>query len=155
MKKVTIVVPDDKMALMRELVKAITGMEIVEVKNMDSIEKFQRKPPMERFDYAISNVDSEEGLMVNRYDYAWLYAAVQHELLTGIEKYKSVISFRQHLVEIKIKNVPSNSTISDKYSCLQHKKPDDWEFSDGCDTIEAHRRIHVAKRFLSLFYKGK
>lgn len=155
MKKVTIVVPDDKMALMRELVKAITDMEIVRVKDMDSIEEFHRKSPMERFDHAIRGVDREEGLVVNRYDFAWLYAAVQHEQLTGIEQYKSVNSFRQHLVKNGIKNVPSNSTISDKYSCLRHKNPDDWEFSDGCDATEAQRRIHVAKRFLSFFYKGK
>ena len=155
MKKVSIVVPDDKVALVERLVEAVPGMEIVEVKDMDSIEEFQRKSPMERLDFAIRSVDSEKGLLANRYDFAWLYAVVQYELLTGIEKYKSVNSFRQHLINIDIKNVPSNSTISGRYGCLQHKNPDDWEFSDGCDATEAQRRINVAKRFLSLFYKGK
>jgi len=155
MKKVSIVGPDDKVALVEKLVKAITDMEIVEVKDMDSIEEFQRKSPMERLEFAIRSVDSEEGLLANRYDFAWLYAVVQYELLTGIEKYKSVKSFRQHLIKIKIKNIPSNSTISGKYGCLQHKNPDDWEFSDGCDATEAQRRINIAKRFLSLFNKGK
>lgn len=155
MKKLTIVVPDDKLALVEELVKAITGMEIAEVKDMDCIEKFQRKSPMERLDFAIRSIDSEKGLLANRYDFAWLYAVVQYELLTGIEKYKSVKSFRQHLKKIDIKNIPSNSTISDRYGCLQHRNPDDWEFSDGCDAIEAQRRINVAKRFLSLFHKGQ
>ena len=155
MKKLTIVVPDDKLALIKDLFEAIPGMEIVEVEDMDSIEEFQRKTPMERLDFAIRSVDSEEGLLTNRYDFAWLYAAIQHELLPGIEKYKSVNSFRRHLINIGIKNIPSNSTISDRYGCLQHKNPDDWEFSDGCDATEAHRRINVAKRFLSLFNKGK
>ena len=66
MRKITIVGPDDKVALVKELVKAILGMEIVEVKDMDSIEEFQRKSPMERLDFAIRRVDSEEGLLVNR-----------------------------------------------------------------------------------------
>ena len=155
MRKITIVVPDDKLALLQELEKAINDMEIVEVKDMDCVEEFQRKSPMERLDFAIRHVDSEKGLLVNRYDFAWLYAAVQHKLLKGVEPFHSVESFRQHLIKIGIKNVPSNSTISDRYGCLQHKNPDDWVFLDGCDATEAQRRINVAKRFLSLFYKGK
>ena len=77
MKKLTIVAPDDKVALVEELVKAVPGMEIVDIKEVDHIEDFQRKSPMERLDFAIRSVDSEEGLLVNRYDFAWLYAAIQ------------------------------------------------------------------------------
>jgi hypothetical protein len=156
MRKITIVVPDDKVALVEELVKAIPDMEIVEVKHVDSIEEFQRKPPMERLDFAIRRIDSEKGLLVNRYDFAWLYAAVQHKLLKGIEAFHSVDSFRQHLINIGIKNVPSNSAITGKYGCVQHRFPD-WKFTDkrGRDTTEVQRRINVVKRFLSLYYKGK
>lgn len=153
MKKFSIVGPDDKVALVEELVKAIPDMEIVEVKDVDSIEEFQRKPPMERLDFAIRRVDSEKGLLVNRYDFAWLYAAVQEGQLKGIEKYKSVNSFRQHLINIGIKNVPSNSTISCWFGYLRHKYPD-WVFSD-CDATEGQRRINVAKRFMCVYYKGK
>ena len=153
MKKVSIVVPDDKVALVERLVEAVPGMDIVEVKDMDSIEEFQRKSPMERLDFAIRRVDSEEGLMVKHYDFAWSYAAVQQGQLKGIEKYKSVKSFRQHLIKISIKNVPSNSTISCWFGYLRHQYPD-WVFSD-CDATESQRRINVAKRFLSLYYKGK
>ena len=157
MRKITIVEPDKKMALVEELVKAIPDMEIVDVKDVDIIEEFQRKSPMERLEFAIRSVDSEKGLLENRYDFAWLYTAIQYELLTGIEKFHSVDSFRQLLIDIGIENVPSNSTISGKYSCVQHKNPDDWVFSDkhGRDATEARRRINVAKRFLSLFYKGR
>lgn len=156
MKKLTIVVPDDKMALVQELVKAINDMEIVEVKDMDSIEEFQRKSPMERLDFAICSVDGEKGLLVNRYDFAWLYAAVQHKLLKDVEAFHSVESFRQHLINIVIKNIPSNSAITGKYSSLQNKYPD-WKFTDkhGRDANERQRRINVVKRFLSLYYKGK
>ena len=156
MRKITIVGPDDKVALMEELVMAIPDMEIVEVKDMDCIEEFQRKPPMERLDFAIRSVESEKGLLVNRYDFAWLYAAIQNKLLKSIEAYHSVDSYRRHLINIGIKTVPSNSTITGKYSCLQHKYPD-WKFTDkrGRDTNEEHRRINVVKRFLSLYYKGK
>ena len=153
MRKITIVGPDDKVALVERLVEAIAGMEVVEVKNMDSIEEFQRKPPMERLDFAIRRVNGEERLLANRYDFAWLYAAVQQGQVKGIEKYKSVKSFRQHLINIGIKNVPSNSTISYWYGCLRHQYPE-WVFSD-CDATEGQRRINVAKRFLSLYYKGK
>ena len=153
MRKVTIVGPDDKVALVEKLVKAINGMEIVEVKDMDCIEEFQRKSPMERLDFAFRHVDGEKGLLVNRYDFAWLYAAVQHKLLKGVVPFHSVESFRQHLINLGIKNVPSNSTISCWYSYLHHQYPN-WAFSD-CDATERQRRINVAKRFLSLYYKGK
>ena len=156
MKKVSIVVPDDKLALVKDLFEAIPNIEIVEVKDMDSIEEFQRKSPMERLDFAIRSVDGEKGLLVNRYDFAWLYAAVQHKLLKGVEAFHSVESFRQHLINIGIKNVPSNSTIIGKYSSLQNKYPD-WKFTDkyGRDTTEELRRINVVRRFLSLYHKGK
>ena len=156
MQKVVMNVPDDKMALVEKLVEAIPDMEIVEVKNVDSIEEFQRKPPMERLDFAIRHADSEKGLLVNRYDFAWLYAAVQEGQLKGIEMFHSVESFCQHLINIGIKNVPSNSTIYGMYKCLWHTYPD-WEFTDrrGHDANERRRRINVAKRFLSLFYKGR
>jgi hypothetical protein len=153
MRKITIVVPDEKVALARELVMAIPDMEIVEVKDVDRIEEFQRKPPMERLDFAIRRVACEKGLLVNRYDFAWLYAAVQEGQLKGIEKFKSVDSFRQYLINIGIENVPSNSTISCWYGYLRHKFPN-WVFSD-CDATERQRRINVAKRFLSLYNKGK
>lgn len=154
MKKITMMVPDDKMALVVELSKAIADMEIVEVNDVDSIVEFQRKSPMDRFDFAIHAVVSEKGLMANQYDYAWLYAMVQQEQLKGVEKFHSVDSFRQYLINIGIKDVPSNSTISGRYGCLRHKFPD-WVFSDGCDATEAQRRINIAKRFLCLFLKGK
>lgn len=152
--KITIVVPDDKQALVKALVEAITDMEIVEIKDMDSIEEFQRKSPLERLNYAIRGMVAEK-IMENLYDYAWLYAAIQQKQLKGIEKFHSVDSFRQHLINIGIKKVPSNSTISDKYNCLcqRHVFPD-WVFSD-CDATETQRRINIAKRFLSLYYKGK
>ena len=154
MKKVTMMVPDDKMALVVELSKAITDMEIVEVNDVDSIVEFQRKSPMERFDFALHAVVSEKGLMANQYDYAWLYAMVQQEQPKGVEKFRSVDSFRQYLINIAVKDVPSNSTISGRYGCVRHKFPD-WVFSDGCDATEAQRRINIAKRFLCLFLKGK
>lgn len=152
MRKITIVGPDDKVALVRELVKTIPDMEIVEVKDVDRITEFQRKPPMERLDFAIRRVASEKGLLVNRYDFAWLYAAIQEGQLKGIEKYKSVNSFRQHLINIGIKNVPSNSTISCWFGYLHHKYPD-WVFTD-CDATERQRRINVVKRILSIYNKG-
>lgn len=154
MKKLIIVVPDDKLALIEELVKAITDMEIVDVKDMGSTEEFQRKTPKERLDFAIHVIVEEKGLLANRYDFAWLYAAIQEELLKGIKMFHSVASFRQYLINIGIKNVPSNSTISDRFACLRHNYPD-WVFSDNCDTKETQRRINIAKRFLSLYFKGK
>ena len=153
MRKLTIVGPDDKVALVEKLIKAIPDMELVEVEDVEEIEEFQRKPPMERLDFAIRSVDSEKGLLVNRYDFAWLYAAVQHKLLKGIEAFHSVESFRQHLIKIGIKKVPSNSTISCWYGYLRHQYPD-WVFSD-CDATERQWRINISKRFLSLYYKGK
>ena len=58
MRKITIVGPDKKMALVEELVKAIPDMEIVDVKDVDIIEEFQRKSPMERLEFAIRSVVS-------------------------------------------------------------------------------------------------
>ena len=100
MKKVSIVVPDDKLALIKDLSEAILDMEIVEVKDMDSIEEFQRKSPMERLDFAIRSVDSEKGLLANRYDFAWLYAVLLYARADGIEAVnKRVFVFFHHEID--------------------------------------------------------
>ena len=153
MKKVTLMVPDDRMALVEEMVKAIADMEIVEVKDVDGIEEFQRKSSMERFDFALNAIVAEKGVIIKRYDFAWIYSAVQEGSVKGIKMFSSVDSFRMHLKEIGIQNIPSNSTISDKVICQSNPYPN-WKFPD-CDLTEAQRRINVVKRFLSLYHKGK
>ena len=154
MKKVILMVPDSRMTLLEELVQAIDEMEIVEVTDWGEVESFQRKTPMERLNFALRGVVAEQGVLAYRYDYAWLYAMIQQDELKGIERFQSVESFRQYLINIGIKDVPSNSTISDRYGCLRHKYPD-WTFTDSHDALETKRRINVAKRFLCLFMKGK
>ena len=100
MKKVSIVVPDDKVALVERLVEAVPGMEIAEVKDMDCIEEFQRKSPMERLDFAIRSVNSEKGLLANRYDFAWLYAVLPYARADGIEAVnKRVFVFFHHEID--------------------------------------------------------
>lgn len=153
MKKIIMMVPDERVALVEELVKAVADMEIVEVKELSGVEAFQRKPPMERFDYALKAIVEERNVIANKYDFAWLFTVIQEECLKGIKMFNSVKSFRQHLKEIGIKEVPSNSTISDKY-CHQYGDFPDWKFTD-CDLTETRRRINVAKRFVCLFTKGK
>lgn len=153
MKKVTMMVPDNRMALLEELVRAVIGMEVVEIKDVEGIEEFQRKSPMERFDFALSAIVAEKGMMVNRYDFAWIYSAVREGGVKGIKMFSSVDSFRKHLKEIGVQNVPSNSTVSDKVICQSNPYPN-WKFPD-CDLTEAQRRINVVKRFLSLYHKGK
>jgi len=153
MKEVKMVVPDNGMALIKELVKVIPEMEIVEVKDVESTDEFQRKSPMERFDFAIKAIVAEKSVIANRYDFAWIYSAVQEGSLKGIRMFNSVKSFRQYLLDKGIENVPSNSTISDKY-VLQNKPFPDWKFSD-CDVTETQRRINIVRRLLCLYNKGK
>lgn len=143
-------VPDDRMALVEELVRAIAEMEIVAVKDVEGVEEFQRKSPMERFDFALKAIVEERNVIANKYDFAWLFAVIQEERLKGIKMFNSVKSFLQYLKEIGIK-APSNSTISDK--CKPKGNYPDWKFDD-CDLTEAQRRINVAKRFVCLFNKG-
>lgn len=146
-------VPDNKMALVQELVKVVTDMEIVEIKDVEGIEEFQRKSPMERFDFALTAIVEEKGVIANRYDLAWLYAAVQEGSVKGIKFFSSVDSFRKHLEQIGIQHVPSNSSISAKV-IFQKKPYPNWNFTD-CDLTEAQRRINIVKRFLCLYHKGK
>lgn len=153
MKEIKLVVPDNGMTLINELVKAIPGVEIVDVKDVESIDEFQRKSPMERFDFAIKAIVADKGVIANRYDFAWIYSAVQEGSLKGIKMFNSVKSFRQHLLDIEVENVPSNSTISDRY-VLQSKPFPCWNFSD-CDMTETQRRINIVRRLLCLYYKGK
>lgn len=128
-------------------------MEIVEVENVEYLEEFQRKSPKERFDFALGAIVAEEGVIVNKYDFAWIYYAVQEGSVKGIKMFKSVKSFCNYLEDKNIKNVPSKSTISDKV-VNQNKPFPDWEFND-CDLKEAQHRINVVKRFLCLYNKGK
>ena len=155
MKKLILIVPDDKTALFNSLSEAIPGVKIVRVEEVDSIDEFRRQAPMVRLDYALQHIVAEKDVIKYKYDYAWLYAAIQGNLLKGVTKFRSVDDFRNHLRKLQIANVPSNSTISDKYSTRFCEKTfSNWTFTD-CSIDEAERRIQVVKRFLSLYNKGK
>ena len=92
----------------------------------------------------------DEGLIKHKYDFAWLYAAIQKGLADGIAEFVSVKSFITYVTNLGIRGIAANSTLAQYYSYVQGKFPD-WTFSDTRNAIEKSRRINLVKRFLKLF----
>ena len=155
MKNFSVNVTDQFAETFKNLVEAIPQAEIVSEKNVDSIDEFRRQPPEVRLDYALRQIVTEKDVIKHQYDYTWLYAAIQGNMMEHVKKFRSVDDFRNHLRKLEIANIPSNSTVSDKYrSTLNNETFPNWNFTD-CGNDETDRRIQVVKRFLALYNKGK
>jgi hypothetical protein len=92
----------------------------------------------------------DEGLIKHKYDFTWLYAAIQKGLADGIVEFVSVKSFITFVANLGIQGIAANSTLAQYYAYVQGKFPD-WTFSDTRNVIEKSRRINLVKRFLKLF----
>ena len=141
-----IIEPDDsdEKRKLAEALKA-NGLVLIELEKITPIETSVEL----RFKKAIMALQNE-GLIKHKYDYAWLYAAIQIGVVDGMSIFASVNSFIIYVTDLGIEGVAAISTLSQYYSYVQGKFPD-WSFTDTLDMREKTRRVNLVKRFLKLF----
>lgn len=98
----------------------------------------------------------KEGLLVRKYDYAWImkYINEEHIKAKGLF-FSSVKSYRTYITNyMGHDDVAGLSTLSDYYSNVCGRHPE-WTFTDTDDATERLRRINLAKRFEVIYTRGK
>lgn len=97
----------------------------------------------------------QEGKLVHKYDPIWI---MQFIMEGGIKEkgltFYTVPSFRNYLLEIGVKDVAGVSTLSQYKNTIVGRFPD-WTFTDTDDAYERVRRVNIARRFSSIYVKGK
>lgn len=94
----------------------------------------------------------ETGIIVHRYDYAWIMQLIAEKKIKEVAPFKSVPSFRNYLLRLGI-NVAGVSTLSEYYNTVSGDYPN-WTFTDTYDRGECLRRIKVAGKFYAVYLKG-
>ena len=96
----------------------------------------------------------EERVIRRPFDYTWIMVMVNQGFVEDLKPFVSYQSFREHLLEIGVRNVPCRSTLCNAYKKFSGKWPN-LAFSDTDDPKETLRRNNVGRRFLSAFKKKK
>lgn len=89
----------------------------------------------------------EEGVLRHLYDYTWVMEVMNQT--DDMPCFNTPASFIAYLKAADVERLPSEDSINKKQNTFTGRFPD-WIFVD-CDTMEAKRRINVAKRFLNIF----
>ena len=133
-----------------EFLKVSGFAEIVEID-----ESLQLAPVDERMKQALLSL-KREGMIHHGYDYVWVMRYLNEKFSRkGDLFFDSVKSFREYLTDcLGIEGVPQVSTLSLYYNRVEGKYPD-WTFSDTNDHTEQVHRGNVARRFASVFIRGK
>lgn len=146
MKQVTLRVPDDMAALIRQLAARMPEVEILEREEgalaSDGLGDMERRVAM------AMQVIQKNGALRNPFDYTWVMAAIGDGVVKGMGAFRSPQSFMDYLHRLGVEHVPSRSTLSAWYNKVLGTYPD-WEFTDTQDPQEILRRKNVVRQFLS------
>ena len=97
---------------------------------------------------------NRDKIIRKKYDHAWIMHAIDEGKIKEISPFYSVNSYRGYMNELGIEGVAGVSTLNQYYNTVSGCFPD-WTFSDTTDNYERLRRVNVARRFCSAFWKGE
>ncbi len=87
------------------------------------------------------------------FDYKWIMEVINQGHLKGLNKFDNPNSFREYLIGIGVKNVPSRGTLYNRKWECRGEFPN-LTFTDTDNPAEVLRRNNVGRRFLSAVNKG-
>ena len=94
------------------------------------------------------------GVLHRFYDYAYIMAALNEEVVKGVPFFYTPMDFLSYLKSLGFENIPGKTSIYDTINKIKGSFPN-WTFTDHPKDIEVRRRINVVKRFLNAFGKAK
>ena len=95
----------------------------------------------------------KEKAIKHAFDYKWIMEVIDQGLVKGLGKFDNPNSFREYLIDIGVKHVPSRGTLYNKKWECRGEYPN-LTFTDTDDPKEVLRRNNVGRRFLSAVNKG-
>ena len=95
----------------------------------------------------------KEKAIKHAYDYKWILEVINKGLIKGLNRFDNPNSFREYLIDVGVKNVPSRGTLYNREWECKGEYPN-LSFTDTDDPTETLRRNNVGRRFLSVVNKG-
>lgn len=147
--ELTIRVPNDLAQTIGDLIKRIPEAEIVCSAEDIKVESLRDECAREAF-----NTLLYEGIIKSPRDFGWIMVAMNNGLIDDFTEFSSDQSFIDYLNDLKIRNVPSRTTLYNSTVLVSDLTPE-MQFDDNPDAHETIRRRSVVSRFLNLYRKAK
>jgi len=147
--ELTIRVPNDLAQTIGDLIKRIPEAEIVCSAEDIKVESLRDECAKEAF-----NTLLYEGIIKSPRDFGWIMVAMNNGLIDDFTEFSSDQSFIDYLNDLKIRNVPSRTTLYNSTVLVSDLTPE-MQFDDNPDAHETIRRRSVVSRFLNLYRKAK
>lgn len=96
----------------------------------------------------------KEKVIKHAFDYKWIMEVIDQGHTKELGKFDNSNSFREYLIDIGVKNVPSRGTLYNRKWECKGEYPN-LSFTDTDDPTETLRRNNVGRRFLSAVNRGK
>jgi hypothetical protein len=148
MKEVTLLVPDQMVALIEQWAQYVPEMEIAVTS--DCLSKDGRDQCFRR---AVQEL-ADSRLIRRSRDYAWIMIAIDQGVLKDVEAFPSHQSYIDYLKLLDVRELPSRTTLFRAYSMTEGTYPQ-WRFSDNPKQDEALRRKTIVARFASAYMRAK
>lgn len=95
----------------------------------------------------------KEKVIKHAFDYKWIMEVINQGKVKGLAKFDNPNSFREYLIDIGVKYVPSRGILYNRKWECRGEYPN-LTFIDTDDPTEVLRRNNVGRRFLSAVNKG-
>ncbi len=148
MTEITIRVPDQMAALVKQWAQYVPGMEIVEE------EEYMDEADCNLcFKQAIIEL-KEDDIISQKRDYAWIMAALEGGIIEDFCGFNSNQAFIRYMELLGLEDLPDRSTLFRAYQLIIGEYPK-WEFTDTDKEEEVLRRNMVVVRFKSAYLRAK
>ena len=95
----------------------------------------------------------KERVIRHKYDYAFIFMAINEGLISGMDPFFSPQNFIDYLRLLGIEDLPCRATLSNMCTYTQGEYPQ-WDYCPAVDTAEELRRRKIVVRFSSAFSRA-
>ena len=148
MKEIVLRVEDPAYECVLGVLQLCEKVEVVSTENLQG----QESHTDACFAKAIKELQKER-VIRHKYDYAFIFMAINEGIITGMDPFFSPQNFIDYLRMLEIKDLPCRATLSNMCTYTQGEYPQ-WDYCPAVDTAEELRRRNIVVRFSSAFSRA-
>ena len=149
MKEIVLRVEDSAFECVLGMLKLCQQVEVVSTMDLQG----KASPVDECFAKAINEL-LKERVIRHKYDYAFIFMAINEGVITGMDPFFSPQNFIDYLRLLGIEDLPCRATLSNMCTYTQGEYPQ-WDYCPAVDANEELRRKNIVVRFSSAFSRAK
>lgn len=149
MKEIVLNVEDSAYECVLGMLKLCQQVEVVSTMDLQG----KASPVDECFAKAINEL-LKERVIRHKYDYAFIFMAINESLISGMDPFFSPQNFIDYLRLLGIEDLPCRATLSNMCTYTQGEYPQ-WDYCPAVDANEELRRRNIVVRFSSAFSRAK